>query len=781
MFDLIARLVTRRAWVVVAVALVAAAGAAAFGIGVTSMLTGGNPDFTTKGSDSDRASFRIEDSTGRVADGGVIALIRTGRPVDSARTRAAVERVTKAMEAEPAFAAVLSAERTHDPAMISSDGRSTYVVGQWKSDAKDQFQPTVKRLLAKFAGDRQIKLGGSEVVGYQVVETVHHDLVRAELLAFPILFVLSLWIFRSLVASALPLVIGGLNVVLALLGLRVINEFTGLSVFALNMVTALGLGLAIDYSLLVVSRFRDELAARGDVSAAISTTVQTSGRTIAYSAATVSAAMASLFFFPQRFLWSMAIGGLLVAVCSAAVALLVLPSMLRLLGRKVDFGSPRRWRRSLETSGSTTGAWFGLARGVMRRPLIIALAAGGVLLALGLPFARVVFTGVGAKDLPTTASSRQVDDALGKNFSANPRENIVVVLTTAGSKHDPVRDRINSVLAGNLRTRIADVPGIAGVSAPVPLDHRTWLLLADPKHPSLSSASQKAVKQIRDLPAAGRIMVGGDTARFVDLQASLMHHLPEAVAVVAISSMLVLWLMTGSVLLPLNAVVMNLLTLSATFGVLVLVFQDNFVNRYLHFGAQGALDATQPILLFALVFGLSTDYGVFLMSRMKEARDAGASPRDAVILGVGRTGRIVTAAALLFCVALGAMASSKIVFIKELGFGTALGVLLDATIVRAFLVPSLMGLLGSWSWWSPRLLTALHDRIGLHEGEPQTTPRRMPRPAPRRILEPDTVVTQPAPRQLVVSDAGEPPAPRRRLELVPAAPSAPLPNLDQHG
>ncbi|HET9871814.1 MAG TPA: MMPL family transporter [Propionibacteriaceae bacterium] len=754
MFGLIARIVTRRAWVVAAMAAVVATVAAVFGISVAGSLTGGNPDFVTAGSQSDQASARFEDATEMVGDGGVLALVNTGEPLTSARTQAAVDRVTQAMESEPAFKLVLNHDRTKDPALVSTDRLSTYVVAHWKAGADDEFQPTVSRLLDRFADDPEVRLGGSEVVGEQVVATVHHDLAMAELLAFPVLFVLSLWIFRSLVASALPLVIGGLNVVLTMLGLRLVSQVTDLSIFALNLVTALGLGLAIDYSLLVVSRFRSELARGVAVAEAVTVTVNTAGRTIVYSSVTVSAAMASLFLFEQRFLFSMAVGGLLVAASAAMVALFVLPAILALLGHKVDFGSPARWRRTLEQPESTDGLWFRIARVVMRKPAMVAVAAITILLALGLPFAGVRFTGVGAKDLPDSASSRQVDDVLGEDFASNPRESILVVVNLPDQTGNVVQQRINQVLADDVRERIDALPGTAAVTPVQPLDDRSWLVLVDPREPGLSGTSQQLVKQIRDLPTQAELLVGGETANFVDLKESLLDHLPEAIAVVALSSMLVLWLMTGSVLLPLNALLMNLLTISATFGVLVLVFQKDYLADLLGFPGQGALDATQPILLFALVFGLSTDYGVFLLARMKEAHDAGASAREAVILGVGRTGRIVTAAALLFCVALGAMVSSQIVFIKELGFGTALGVLLDATIVRALLVPSLMALLGRWSWWSPAPLTALHQRFGLRE-EAAVLPAAEPLSVvhqPTAVPQP-TVAPQPVTQRAVVAVA----------------------------
>lgn len=703
MYDFLARLATRRAGLMVVGALIVAGIAIALGGPVGQVLTGGNPDFVTPGSGSVRADERIERATGTVADGGVLALVQLDGPVDSAAATRRVAEVAAAMRREPAFARVLTYPSTRDPSLLSRDGRSTLVIGQLRAGADDEFQPAVRRLTERFDDDPGVALGGSEVVGSEVVATVQHDLARAELLAFPVLFLLSLWIFRSLLASALPLVIGGLNIVLTLLGLRVVNEFTDLSVFSLNLATALGLGLAIDYSLLIVSRFRSEQAAGASLDAAVTTTLHTAGRTIVFSSLTVCTAMASLFLFQQRFLYSMAVAGLLVAIFGALVGLLVLPAMLRLLGPRLDLFTPPRWRRSLEQPEGTSGGWFTVARVVMRGAPLVALAAAGLIAVLTMPFLKTEFTTVGAKDLPTSAGSRQVDDALRAGFDANPAAALQVVVPAPAS-------------AEAVRAEILRLPGVRSASPVVPLDATTALIQVTPAGTGTGDDTQDLVREIRALP--GGVLVGGETARFIDLKESLVERLPEAIALVCATSFVLLALMSAAVVLPLVAVLMNLLTLAATFGILTWIFQDGHLGGLLGHDPQHALDATQPVLLFALVFGLSTDYGVFLFARMKEARDAGAPPREAVLVGVGRTGRIVTAAAILFCVALGALAISQIVFIKELGVGTALGVLLDATIVRALLVPSLMRMLGRAAWWGPRPLRWTHERFGLREGGP---------------------------------------------------------------
>ena len=562
-----------------------------------------------------------------------------------------------------------------------------------------------------FRGQPGVKVGGEAAAQREAGKTVQEDLARAELLALPFLFLLSLWFFRSAVAAMLPPLMGGLSIVLTFLALRIASEFMSMSVFAINLVTGLGLGLAIDYSLFIISRYREEAAAQGHGEQALRRTVNTAGRTVLFSSLTVAAALASLLVFPQRFLYSMGVGGVLVALLSASVALVVLTAALAVLGPRVNALSPRWLRRAADADArpAERGFWYRLSRFVMRRPAPIAVLSATFLIVLGLPFLGIKFTTVDATVLPTSTQTRQVDTALKTEFPKNRTQPIAVEL------HAPPGAEANAFAA-----RLRSLPGVAAVSSPQRLGS-SQLSVVDvvPRDPAvLSGQAQGLVREIRSLDAPFRVGVIGQSAHFVDLKASLASHLPIALGLLAVTTVLVLFLMTGSVVLPLKALVMNALSLSAAFGLLVLIFQDGRLEGLLGYHGQGALDATQPVVLFAVAFGLSTDYGVFLLSRIKEARDAGASDRDAVPIGLERTGRIVTAAALLFCVAIGAFATSRIVFIKELGVGTALAVLIDATIVRGLLVPSLMALLGKWNWWAPRPLRRLHRRIGLSETSP---------------------------------------------------------------
>jgi uncharacterized membrane protein YdfJ with MMPL/SSD domain len=394
----------------------------------------------------------------------------------------------------------------------------------------------------------------------------------------------------------------------------------------------------------------------------------------------------------------------MVAALAGAVALIVLPAVLALLGTRVNALAPRRLQRAADADArpAQSGPWYRLSRAVMRRPGTIAAGSAALLIALGLPFLGVKFTAVDASVLPASASARQVDDALKRDFDVRRTTPITLVAQTGPG---PGLDRY-------LRD-VRAVEGVAAVGAARPVAEGLTVVDVVPATGALSDRSQDALREIRRLDPRFSVLARGQTAALVDLKSSLAHHVPGALAILIGSTVLALFLMTGSVVLPLKAIVMNLLGLSAAFGILVLVFQDGRLEGLLGYTSQGALEATQPVFLFAVAFGLSTDYGVFLLARIKEARDRGLPNDEAVAVGLERTGRIVTAAALLFCVAVGAFATSQIIFLKELGIGTALAVLIDATIIRALLVPSLMKLLGDWNWWAPRPLARLHARIAL--------------------------------------------------------------------
>jgi RND superfamily putative drug exporter len=711
MLDRIADIASRRGRRVVIAAVIAAIAAGALGGSVADRLgpfSADDPD-----SESIRASEQLESATRLDADPGVVAIVTPGGRVTSAKGRARVNEVARELRQTPGIALVRSPfERGGSRAMIARDGRSAFVTGTQRDTADDE---AVKDHVEESLGSApDVALGGGLLAEQQANTIVEEDLRTAELIAFPILFLLSFWFFRSLVASALPLLVGGLSIVFTFLALRVISEGVDLSIFALNLVTGLGLGLAIDYSLFMVSRYREEIAVLGAGPEALTRTVRTAGRTVLFSSLTVAAAMASLLVFPQEFLYSMGVGGLVVSLTAAGVALVVLPAILALLGERVNSLAPKRLRRAAEEEATelTHGAWYRISRFVQRRPGRIAVVATIVLVALAAPFAGANFTTVGPEVLPADSEPRQVFDELNARFPAN-QDTPLIVAAEARSQAE----------ARALARRMERVPGVSAVRDPVRAGAALWRIDVVASSHYTDPASEDLVADIRALDSKTDFGVTGEAAQFVDLKASLRHHMPFALALLALTTVLILFAMTGSVVLPIKALLMNLLTVSAAMGLLVLVFQDGRLEGLLDFTSPGALDTTQPLVLFAMAFGLSTDYGVFLLSRIKEAREAGASDSDAVAIGLQRTGRIVTAASLLFAVAIGAFATSRVIFIKEVGVGTAAAVLIDASIMRAFLVPSLMQLLGSRNWWAPRPLRRLHERFGLSEGnEPGPSP-----------------------------------------------------------
>ena len=665
---------------------------------------------TDPATQSVQATNRFQAATDREIDPGVVALVNVGNAhSDQAQRR--VGQVANQLRKGPDVASVVTYYDAHNPAMVSRDRSSTYVLAYFRPKSDTTLKNDAQQIEDGFAGQRDVKLGGELVANAQVNTQVSHDLEHAELLAFPLVFLLSLLFFRSLVAALLPPLLGGLAIVATFFALRIVASFVDLSVFALNLTTGLGLGLAIDYSLFMVSRYREESAKSGFGLDAVRRTLQTAGRTIAFSSLTIAAAIASLTLFPQRFLYSMGIAGALVALLAATLALTVLPALLSVLGLRVNALAPARLARAAERDArpAESGFWYRLSRIVMRRPAVIATVSATCLIALGIPFfTQVKFTSVDASALPTSASARQVSDALNTQFPPNRGAPLDVVVGA------PAGSRTVTALEAQLN-RLSDVSAVEPVQ---PAGPRMSLIPVDPLQAPLSTASQNLVRHVRALKTPFYLGVAGETAAYLDLEHSLAVHLPAVLAVVVATTMIILFLMTGSVILPIKAVIMNALGLCAMFGILVLVFQDGNLQALLGYQSLGALDATQPILLFAVGFGLATDYGVFLLSRIKEARDGGASDHDAVAMGLERTGRVVTAAALLFAVALGAFSTSEIVFIKELGVGAVLAVLIDASIIRALLVPSLMMLLGPLNWWAPRPLRRLHDRIGLREGAP---------------------------------------------------------------
>ncbi len=707
MLDRIARLSAAHPVRVIIIALAMAA--AALGVGMN--LIGGlsASGFSDPASNAVRAHEEIIAATGTAAVPSVVALVDPGAPITSPVGRDAVAHVVRVMDADPDVGRVVGPSPS-TPQLTSRSGGTAGVIAYFGDIGDDQAQVAAARLDDRLSAIPGVTVGGPWTAAAETNSIVGEDLIRAELIAFPLLFLVSFWVFRGLVAALLPPLMGALVIFGGFFFLGLGNEAFGLSVYALNLATGLGLGLAIDYGLLMVSRYREEIARHGPGAEALTVTLRTAGKSVVFSAITVAAALAALMIFPQGFLFSMGFAGLIVALVAAVVAVGVLPAVLALLGNRINALAPRRWRAGSETADRVAGAggWYRLSHYVMRRPAVVAILSGALMILLALPAFGVRFTTTDSGVLPQGASARQVDEVLARDFPGGTSTPIFVVA------HAPATPQASERLQAVSR-EIAAMPATATVQPPRFVGHGTWQIDATSRYRALDERSIALVQSIQALETPYPAKTGGVTAHFVDERSSLATYLPWAGLIIVAVTIVALFLMTGSVLLPVKAVVMNVLTLGATLGLLVLIFQDGRLEGFLQYDSQGAVDLTQPILIGALAFGLSTDYGVFLLSRIKEIRDAGGGERESVALGLERTGRVVTAAALLFCIAMGAFATSRIVIIKELGLGTALAVALDATIVRALLVPSLMSLLGRWNWWAPGPLRRLHARIGVRE------------------------------------------------------------------
>jgi uncharacterized membrane protein YdfJ with MMPL/SSD domain len=645
--------------------------------------------FVPDDADSARAVERLETATGLAPDPGLAVLVDDS---DAAR----VEAISSRLAAVGGVAQVT-------PGGPSQDGTSTLVLGTLDASAVED--DVAADAIEEFADDGDVTVGGGAAAGLQIGESVGEDLARAELLAMPLLLLLSLVFFGGR-AALLPLVVGLTTVLGTFLALAGVNQVYGLSVFALNLVIGLGLGLAIDYTLFLLTRYREELTRHGAPPAAIVATMRTAGRTVVFSAATVAVALATLTVFPMNFLKSMGVAGAVVAVVAAVASLVVSPAFFALLGARLE-------RRSAG-SGAAEGRWYRLSHAVMRRPGRVAAATAVVMVALSAPALRAEWTPIDETVVPTDQSARIVSDRLSEEF--------------AGTGTTPVTVAIEADDARQVAEYAAQAGALGGVRAaaePVALDERTWQLALPVEGTAAGERAQEVVGELRDLRVDGvDALVAGPAAAFVDQQAAISGSLPLAVALLVLLTLLVLWLMTGSVVLPLKAVVMNTLTVGVALGALTFVYQDGRLTGLLGYTPNGGIEPTDFLVAAALVFALSTDYGVFLLGRIKEERETGLSESEAVATGLGRTGAVVTAAAVLLAVAIGAFSTSSISFIQQIGVATAVGVLVDAFVVRSLLVPSLMGLLGKWNWWAPMWLRRIHDRVGLSEGPVVRTEER---------------------------------------------------------
>jgi RND superfamily putative drug exporter len=577
----------------------------------------------------------------------------------------------------------------------------------------------------------QVGVGGFAEVFREVGKTIEHDLARAESVAIPLTMLFLVVVFGSVIAAGLPVAIGVLSIVATFFVLFVLAQFTQVSIFALNLTTALGLGLAIDYSLFVVSRYREELRNGLAGNDAIVRAVETAGRTVVFSALTVAASLAALLVFPLAFLRSFAYAGIAVVAVAAVASVVVLPAILAALGGRIKPA----------TAKAGSGFWHDQALRVMRRPWAYAGAVTALLVILGLPFLHVRFGLPDDRVLPSSKPARQVQDRIRAGFDSQEAGAAAVVATDIGDAYQHL-DQIDGYAKALSRlegvSRVDALTGfyVAGeqVLPATELSARfahvgagTFLNVVPSVEP-VSPDGERLVRDIRNLPAPFKVQVAGSSARLVDAKASILAKVPLAAGIIALVTFTVLFLMFGSVLVPIKAVALNLLSLSATFGAMVWIFQDGHLSGVLGFTPTGNVDITTPILMFCIAFGLSMDYEVFLLSRIKEEHDRTGDNERAVAAGLERTGRIVTAAAALLAIVFTAMSMSGVSFIKLFGVGLTMAVLMDATLIRATLVPAFMRLAGEANWWAPRPMKALYERYGFSESSHDDDPDREYRP-----------------------------------------------------
>ncbi|MGH8982435.1 MAG: MMPL family transporter [Acidimicrobiia bacterium] len=698
--------------------------AGVFGGPVADSLTSGG--FDDPSSESVRVGETVEETFG-ADDPNVLLLVTAprGATADDPDVAAAGLDLTEELAAEAGVTDVASYWSLGNvPPLRSGDSRQAMVLGAISGD-DDAVDERIEELSPEYTRDGgtvTVAVGGFAEVFRQVGTQIENDLTKAELIALPITLILLVLVFGSVVAAGLPLGVGALAVVGTFLVLRIIASVTDVSIFALNLTTAMGLGLAIDYSLFIVSRYREELRRGVEPDDAVVRTVETAGRTVAFSALTVAVSLAALLVFPLAFLRSFAYAGTAVALVAAAGAVITLPALLAVLGRRVDKWV--LWHHEPKPVGE--GLWHRVATTVMRRPLPVAAAVIVLLLALGTPFLRIEFGLPDDRVLPESASSRQVHDDIRQNFSSNEALPLQVVTTDLGTDADVDAYALQlSNLEGVARVDARTGSYIEGALALPPgeraaqftADGATWLSVVPSVEP-LSPEAETLVEEVRAADAPFPVEVGGRSAELVDLKESLFSRMPLAIALIALSTFVLLFLMFGSVVVPLKALVINVLSLSATFGAMVWIFQDGHLSGVLDFTATGTIDTNTPILMFCVAFGLSMDYEVFLLSRIKEEYDHTHDNTASVAIGLERTGRIVTAAAVLISVIFLAFATSSITFIKLFGIGLALAVLIDAFVIRATLVPAFMRLAGNANWWAPRPLRRLYERFGLSEHEP---------------------------------------------------------------
>lgn len=735
---------------VTAVAALLMIAAAVFGVPVAQKLSAGG--FQDPHAESSRATQLLTEKFGQ-SDQQLLILLTASDGVDAERARAAGAEIVDHLDGSPWVLSVTS-PWTAPPAaaaeLVSRDGRSGLIVANLDGGESDA-QRYAKTLSDELVHDRdgvQVRAGGVAMLYAQINQQTEHDLLRMEAIAIPLSFLVLVWVFGGLLAAALPVAVGALAIVGSMAVLRLISAVTDVSIFALNLTIAMGLALAIDYTLLIISRYRDEIADGTERDRAVVRTLATAGRTVVFSAITVALSMAAMVLFPMYFLKSFAYAGIAAVAFAATAAIVITPAVIVLAGDRLDAFDVRRLaRRLLRRPPPGPRAvqdlfWYRSTKFVIRRWLPTGGAVVLLLLFLGVPFLGVKWGFPDERVLPPTASAHQVGDELRTGFEDNSANAVTMVI--------PDADGLSPADLQRYAAELSTVPDVTAVStpagafvdgrpagppvAPTGVAEGSAFLTVTSAAELFSDASRDQVQRLDAVPGPdGRtVLMTGLAPTNRDIVDTIVARTPLVLAAIAVVTFLLLFLLTGSVVLPVKALMLNVLSLTAAFGALVWIFQDG------HLGAlgttpTGTLVANMPVLLFCIAFGLSMDYEVFLISRIREywlaSGRTSADNDESVALGLARTGRVITAAALVMSISFAALIAAQVSFMRMFGVGLTLAVLADATLVRMVLVPSFMHVLGRWNWWAPPVLTRLHDRFGISEAaEDRVGPADRPRP-----------------------------------------------------
>ena len=717
--------------------------AGVFAVPVASSLSAGG--FQDPAAESARATQLLNDKFGQ-SEVQLIFLVTASDGLYSPSARAAGADIAGYLANAPHVTGVVSAW-TAPPAaaggLISVDGRSGLVVAGIAGGEKDGPQraqalsDAVTERVERQHREVTVQAGGTGMVFAQITSQTSRDVLVMEAIALPISFAVMVWVFGGLLAAALPVVVGGLAIIGSLAILRLIALATDVSIFALNLSTALGLALAIDYTLLIVSRYRDEIARGAGRDEALTQTMRTAGRTVVFSATTVALSLAAMVLFPMYFLKSFAYAGIATVALCAVAALVITPAAIVVLGDRLDSLDVRRGIRRLRGRAEPTPTpvnqlfWYRWAKSVMRRAVPVALAGSAVLIVAGLPFLGIKWGFPDDRVLPETASAHQVGDRMREGFADDSASAVTIVIPDATGLTEPdieqYAGRLSTVAeVGSVSTPTGTFTDGTKVGPPVAaagIADGSAFLTVSSSVPLFSPVSDTQLERLREVatPQDRTVEFTGMAQINRDSVAAITSRVPLVLAVIAVVTFALLFLLTGSIVLPVKALVLNVLSLTAAFGALVWIFQDGHLGA---FGTTptGTLVATMPILLFCIAFGLSMDYEVFLIARIREywmaSQQTRADMDDSVALGLARTGRVITAAALVMSISFAALIAAQVSFMRMFGVGLTVAILVDATLVRLILVPAFMRILGRWNWWAPEPLARLYSRIGISEAAP---------------------------------------------------------------